>query len=379
MELVTLDSTEGSSTLFQPMKLIENYESLIWTERYWSCGDFELTSTDISGAMKQLPLESYVSLRESTVPMIIESYKISEPKGKAKSITIKGRSLESVLERRASVFTLTPQATDPTQSTPPRRLQRLWGDKQSDVAYKAMRMVLGDIARSNLPAANPVNPADRIPELNLPLPTDYSTGTSTEYEVKAGNLYTVVLELLEANRHGIRAIRPPAAAAKTTVDLEIYNGADLRESAVFDARFDEFDDATYLLSYQGSTNVAYIYGPNGASSRNKNTGPEPSGLNRRVLLVDEMGNAALNSDAVRQNRGLVELYKNNAIAVFEGEITEATSLFNKPIAEGGYGLGDIVSFNANHGLTRPMRVAEFIRTSDTSGEKAYPAFQVIDE
>ncbi len=73
MELLTLNSE------FQPVKLIDNYESLVWSERYYDSGDFELKSGDIAQAKAAMPLESYVSLRESSVPMVVESYKILKP------------------------------------------------------------------------------------------------------------------------------------------------------------------------------------------------------------------------------------------------------------------------------------------------------------
>lgn len=369
MELYRLNSTSGSASIFQPIGLVENYDSLIWTERYHGAGDFQLISSDVSAAMSLLPLESYVALRESTVPMIVEAHKIEKPKGKHARITITGRSFDSVLERRASVIHTNAGTIKPAWNQN--------ADKVSDAAYKAIRGVLGDIARSNLPALSPAFVGDNIAEVNLPLPTDYTTGTPNAYEIKAGNLYSVVLEMLEVNRHGLRAVRP--APGKTTVDLEIYNGADLRSTAVFDARFDQFDNATYLLSFQGSANIAYVYGPNGSTFKQKTT-TAPLGISRRVLLLDETGDGALNSDANRQSRALVELYKNNATALFDGETSfQIASLFNKPVAQGGYGLGDILKLQGEYNLTRNVRVAEFIRSSDSSGESAYPAFQVIDE
>lgn len=381
MEFQKLNSTSGSEHIFQPTAIFDNYDSLIWTERYHGAGDFELVSSNVKEALDTFPLESYVGLRSSTVPMIVESWKIEKPKGKHARVTIKGRSFESVLERRASVKQLDAGVIRP-----------LWTEnadqnKQSDAVYKAIRKVLGDIARTHptavgtdktLALVNPFNLADKIPEINLPFPTDYTAGVKTPYEIKAGNLYAVVLEMLDVNHHGIRAIRP--LPGKTTVDLEIYNGADLRATAVFDARFDQFDNANYLLSFQGSTNVAFVYGPNGATQKLKNTAPEPTGLSRRVKLVDETSEATLNTDAARQSRGLVELYNNNAIALFDGETSvQIADLYNKPIAQGGYGLGDILKLQGEYNLTRNVRVAEFIRSSDSSGEKAYPTFQVVDE
>lgn len=371
MELWKLNSTPASGRLFQAETTFDNYDSLIWTERYHGAGDFELVSSNVQEALNAFPLETYIGLRESTVPMIVESHKIEKPKGKHARITIKGRSFESVLERRAAVIWTNTTAVKPVWNN-------VNADKVSDAAYKAIRAVIGDIARSNLPAASSAFIGDNMVEVNLPLPTDYTTGTATSFEIKPGNLYSVVLEMLEINHHGMRAVRP--TPGKTTVDIEIYNGADLRATSVFDARFDQFDNATYLLSYQGSMNMAYVYGPNGSTFKQKNAGAAPVGLARRVLLLDETSDTNLNTDPFRQNRALVELYNNNATALFDGETSfQIASLYNKPIAQGGYGLGDILKLQGEYNLTRNVRVAEFIRSSDSSGENAYPAFQVIDE
>ena len=379
MELLTLSPT------FVPTRLVENYESLIWTERYSTSGDFELTSTDVEKTMQILPLESFVTLRETTVPMIVEAHKINKPKGKAVSVTVTGRSFETILERRGSVITLSPGAT--------RAAWNINADKQSDAAYKAIRTVIGDpTARGALPALAPAvsandafKRADTTDIVNLPLPSDYSAGLTNAYEIKAGNLYAVVMELLEVSHRGIKSVRP-ADSSKTTVDFQIYNGADLRATVVFDAKFDQFDDATYLLSYQGSTNIAYVYGggttiaTRGGTSVRKNTaGAEVAGLDRRVLILDEMNDTTLSTDAIRTSRGLVELYKNNATALFDGQISEQIGArYNKPIGEGGYGLGDIVKLNGEYGVTRDVRVAEFIRSEDATGSKAFPAFQVVE-
>ncbi len=64
----------------------------MWSERYNDSGDFELKSGDISKSIEAMPLESYVSLRESSVPMVIESHKILKPLRGAPLIEIRGRS-----------------------------------------------------------------------------------------------------------------------------------------------------------------------------------------------------------------------------------------------------------------------------------------------
>jgi len=393
MELMTLDA------YFRPQRFIENYESLIWTERYSTYSDFELTTYDVERTMSILTLESYVALRESLVPMVVEAHKINKPKNQPVTLTVTGRSLESILERRGSVISLPGGGGSDATGPGARPVWNVNADKQSDAAYKAIRAVIGDpSARGALPALNPAvttfdwfKRSDGSHIVNLPLPSDYSAGLTNAYEIKAGNLYGVVLELLEVSHRGLKSVRP-IDGVTTTVDFQFYNGADLRATVVFDAKFDQFNDSTYLLSYQGSTNIAYVYGggnaavgstptpTNGGTSVRKNTaGLEVTGLDRRVLIVDEMSDATLNTPTIRTSRGLVELYKNNATALFDGQISEQVGKrFNKPVGEGGYGLGDIVKLNGEYGVSRDVRVAEFIRTEDATGSKAYPAFQVVE-
>lgn len=428
--------------VFQPTEVIDDnrYESLIWTERYSTAGDFQLVSSDISWCMKMMPLESYVTIRESTVPMIVESHKIVKKKHSVPKIEISGRSFESVLERRGSVISL-----------PSGAARAVWTAndvKPSDAAFHAIRGVIGDTAKNiggvSLGAQAPLvssldafNRANGTPIVSLVAPADiamtqapiwnstttYSAGTqvrvefsatdikiykavqtnsaqnppsNTAYwtlmgtvgkiEIKAGNLYSTVLELIHANHHGIKSVRPPNGGTKTTVDIEIYNGADITTSTVFDAKFDQFDDATYLLSAQGSTNIAYVYGggsgapAGGTVVRKNNAGAEAFGMARRVLVVDEMSDTTLNTPEIRTSRGLVELYKNNAIAIFDGELAQQLATqYNKSVNTGGYSLGDIVQFNGEYGLSRKVRVVEFIRSFDATGLTAYPAFEVIEE
>lgn len=435
MEFQTLNST------FQPDEVLDDnrYESLIWTERYFQAGDFELVSSDISRCVKMLPLESYVTIKESTVPMVVESHKIVKQKNSAPKIEIRGRSFESVLERRGSV-----------KSLPSGAARAVWAEdavKQSDAAWQAIRSVIGDTAKNvggvsiaAVGSGSLISPYDVIPEINLVVPADLAVATAPEWntsttysagtqvkvttgtapnqvvtiykavanntnqppassasywttlgpiaktEIKAGNLYATVMELLQANHHGLKAVRPVSGSTKETIDIEIYNGADLSALTVFDAKFDQFDDATYLLGYQGSTNLAYVYGggsgaaAGGTSVRKNTVGAEVSGLARRVLVVDEMSDATLNTPDIRTSRGLVELYKNNVVAIFDGELAkQVADLYNKDVNSGGYSLGDIVQLNGEYGLSSKVRVVEFIRSFDASGESAYPAFEVIDE
>jgi hypothetical protein len=405
MELQTLDGS------YQARYSVDGYESLIWSERYSTNGDFQMVSSDIERMINLIPLESCVRLRESTVPMIVESHQITKPINGLRKVVVKGRSFETVLERRLSTF-------QTVGSTIARPAWIIASGSASDAAYKAIRTIIGDPqTRSDLAPVSANVAEDSIPQINTLLPVDYvpnalnwasgtsyllgnrvkynnaiweALGTTTatpsapewkrisdyvNFEIAPGYLYNVVVDLLNTNHHGLKAVVP--AIGGNQINVEIYNGANLTDKVVFDARLDQFDNSTYLFSYQGSANTAYVYGPNGWTIVNKNTGPVKTGLDRRAVLVDGTSDTGLTSDIGKYNRGIIELYKNNVTALFDGETSvQVASLFNK---SNGYFLGDIVKLVGDYGLSRNVRVAEFIRTSDSSGEKAFPTFEAIDE
>lgn len=414
MELTTLNES------FQPDLVVENYSSLIWTERYSTNGDFELTTRDIANTMNLLPLESYICLRESAVPMVVEVHKIEKDKNGVAALTVSGRSFETVLERRGS----TRLVWGPYSGVP------VWtkaAAKESDAAFMALRQTIGDadqyLAGSLvLPQVNPgMSTDDAIPEVKLVLPADYSvlswdasimyersdvvsiasgvweytdptpsygdnpdgpSGKWTQlsatplpavpptrsYEIRPQNLYKTITDLISVNYHGIKATRPLPGA--TQVEIEIYNGADLTGEFQFNARFDQFNKATYLLSKRGSANSAYVFGPNGLDFVQN---AAATGLDRRVVIIDISGDASAEDPVVRSSRGLIELSKNHPTALFGGEIsTQVASGYNSD-----YFLGDIIKLVGEYGLYENVRVAEFIRTSDSTGEKAYPTFEVV--
>ena len=92
MELYTLDS------LFQRIDVIDRYQSLIWTERWASWGDFELSIRSTFDTRRRLNVGTMLSLRSSYRIMIVETIEDgSDSEGNA-TLKVKGRSLEKILE-----------------------------------------------------------------------------------------------------------------------------------------------------------------------------------------------------------------------------------------------------------------------------------------
>ena len=430
LDLIVLDDD------YQPATILDNHKSLIWTERYAPRGEFEFVTGDIENTMRLLThsdpdLEVAVTIPNSTYVAFAEVFLIEKPKNSGRQLKVTGRMFDCALERRSSA-SVQPPGTLKTWLIP--------AVKSSDAAYLLLRYILGDAGRVvngiTLAAQTPLlSTNDAIPELQLIPPIDfgkYKQGsneptvapwvsgqaypkdayvtygtinattdgappvmdgkskvwrsveavTSTtappdgakwiesRFEIKAQDLDSTVAELLAMNYRGLRSVRPVFGSDK--VGLEIYNGADLRERMSFDVTFDQVESAQYLLSKQGSTNIAYVYSSVKSEIVQKTT-TNKSGLARRIHTVDISSESPAPADL--RSRGLIELYKYNATAVFDGQIAES-------VAEGynrDYFLGDIVKLVGDYGLERNVRIAEFIRSSEASGDKAYPTLEVIDE
>jgi hypothetical protein len=357
---------------FQASKLVEGHKSLIWTERFGSFGDFERTSEDVGGTLEALPLYTEVggvqkptllTLRNSTVPMVLETHKIEKRPESAPLITSVGRSFETVLDRRTTVKT-PPGGGNPI--LPWTSVQKTAVDAAYDVIYKIVVQGTASLA-------------DIIPEIELKTPirpAGYVAPTADQnYQVDPGELYAWVMGQLQADKYGLRAVRPPDLS-KTKISIEMYTGEDRTQKVVFDARFDQFDNTTYLLSQAGWKNVDQVTGA-ADSLEVVADGNTYSGLNRRVTYLDgkQIATGAPSSTLTNMltTLGKVDLAKQLETALFSGEVSrQMGALYGKD-----YFLGDVVKLTGNYGLSQFVRISEFIRSEDAGGEKAYPTFESL--
>lgn len=365
MELMTL------GTRHQPARLVENYDSLIWSERFNVPGDFQITTGAIDYFMDMLPEGCLVGIRESPVPMIVETHQIKRAKNQPEVLTIKGRSVDSILDRRIAV-----QSTDPNPGE-----WKVVVKQPSDVAWYIIKQIVVD---------GVLTPSDKFDDDNIIFlePDDYLTGTgpNREYVVPRGNLLTAVSQFLQAevradpttvpptpkvHPHGIRAVRPNPAGDK--ISVEIYTGTDRTEQVYFDARRDQLDDGTYLFSKVGSADIAYILGSSSTTIVRREG--DPSGLARRVVLVDGTSSNATTQEGLEEI-GRITLSQAKPTALFDGSLNEDISSYTYGV---DYELGDIVQLVGDYGLAEKARVTEFIRTEDATGSRAFPTLSTITE
>lgn len=83
--------------------IIDDYTSLVWSERFQEPGDFELHLKTTSWALSDFETGKYLSKTDSNDVMIIESREISNDSEEGSEYVVKGRSLSSILDRRVNI------------------------------------------------------------------------------------------------------------------------------------------------------------------------------------------------------------------------------------------------------------------------------------
>lgn len=363
MDLITLDANN------QPAKIVEQYDSLIWTERYNKIGEFQITTGDVDKFMDLLPEGQVISLRESTVPMIVETHLIERKKNQPVKLTIKGRDFCSICDRRVSALAAAGTGEWTVNTYTPQ-----------DVAYYLMDAIC---------VVGVLDTDDIFPSSSVTFVyTDYetSTGPLRSFTIPRGNLLKAVLEFLQAEAkedltttpdtpavvpHGIRAVRPGLTA--TDIQIQIYKGVDRSGTVYFDGTRDLLDDGSYLFSKVGSATSALLLGPDGVYMLDKTDTPA-TGFDRRVILVDG-SNSKLDESGLVEN-GKLSLAEANETAMFDGSINQDLSPY---VYNVDYGLGDVVKLVGDYGLTSKARVTEYIRSEDATGVKGYPTLVTINE
>lgn len=389
MDVVRLDNT------YLPDGIVEGYRSMIWSERYFSSGDFEMVTAKIEATRSILPEGSFISLLDSREVMRVETHTIKVNEEGIPELTIKGRTFETFLENRAAKAAVTyrePWSAMKNYTTAEILAYYLWtylANSTGQDPSKAGATTSGGIVVPNL------------------VVTDSSTlvETAKEWSLQEGEVYAQLKDILALGKVGVRAIRPPGTTGDvvtfdtsggstrgdisrtSTPDisglrLDLYNGLDRtrfqsdREPVIFHYDAGHIVAPSYLFSIQDWKTSALVTSSIGAFEVWPETGTTPpstppTGLGRRVLYVDggTQGDADLGefTSAVIQ-KGMVELAKHIRSILFDGAISP-----DSPYIYGSdYLLGDVVTLIAQYGFEAEMLVAEYVRTQDTDGDRGYP-------
>lgn len=355
MILYALDQNYDKSVV------IDHYESALWVDRFNKPGEFELYLPAETKIFSYLECGTYLVNNYSDRIMIVEGIKIDTDIEDGNKVTVTGRSLESILDRRI-IWT----QTDFNNANLQNAIKRLLNENiisPSIVARKVNNIIFLD-------STDP-----RITSLTL---TAQYTGD---------NLLTVINEICEANKLGYKM----TLNDNKQLIFSLYMGTDrsfLQNSnnyVIFSPKFENLLNSNYTKDDTQYKNVTLIAGEGEGTDRVTRVIGSASGINRRELYTDARDIQKKNAEgqelsdaeyyALLDQRGIEKLTETKKTEEFDGE----TDPFESFIYGEDFFMGDIVQIRNEYGFETASRVTEFIYSEDvSSGSKYYPTFEVYN-
>lgn len=353
MDLMSLNTEYIATTI------VDNFESVIWTERYQEKGEFEIVLPMDTELLKDVKIDYYMQCDESDRTMIVNNISIASDPENGNKLTISGPSLEDILSRRV-VWDLT----------------NLDGNMQTE-----MQKVFD---------ANIIKPTDTTRTINnfvYKLSEDPIVAAVTvKLQLWGETIYDVVVSICKSNNIGFKV----TLSDDNQFIFEFYSGTDrtyeqdINPYVVFSPEFDNILNSNYLESKETYKNVAYVLGEGDVTRKSTVVG-EVSGLGRRELFVDARDISSKNEDnstipeeeytKLLTQRGTDELSTYPFDKAFEGE-ADASRMF---VYGEDFFMGDLVQVTNEYGNEGIAYISELVLSQDTTGYSIYPTFKTKGE
>ena len=363
--------------------VIDGFESIIWTERYYGDSGVELVVPATIDMLQKLPVGTFLALDKSAEIMILESMTID--KGKMK---LTGISLLPWLDNR---FVRT-SANHEDQH---------WYLENGSAGWTMWAIVYymcvsgspylnGSIATG---IANPQQLA--IPGLGLRAYDD--TGGIIKVGVPYGPVFKALKEIATTYEIGQQITLDSVTDSSYFLGYRNYKGLDrttdqvINSAVRFSPQMDSFTDMKDLQSIAALKTQVYSFAPGLKPDEGQPplttipgvaalTGPQYTGFDLRALMTfegdistDMVGGSQQNVVNILNSRAFDQLTNNTYVKSVDGEIVPDNQ-FKYGVH---YNLGDIVEVEGNTGVVQAARITEYIRSQDSAGEKAYPTVTMI--
>lgn len=270
MELYILDS------LLRRTAVIDRFESMIWTERYSAWGDFELVIFSTLESRTLFQAGTRLAMSDSYRVMTVEFVENAVDSEGRQLLTVKGRSLEALLDDRTARNTFADLATTPK-----------WVLTGTPGAIA--RQIFNEICRTNVNFADDeipfLQPGSIFPASNIPEPDEVVT-----IELSLSSVYTAIKELCDNYDLGFRLVRN---FDESELFFDIYSGSDrttlqnVLAPVVFSPDLDNLTNTSEITSISAYKNVAYVFHSIGVQIVTADgVSVEIEGFERRVMYVD---------------------------------------------------------------------------------------------
>lgn len=360
--------------------IIDNFTSIIWTERYQGDSKVELVVPLSMSMINKLPVGIFLAIEESNELMILETANIENGNLKLSGI--------SVLPWLNNRFIRTSASHE----------DRYWyieGTPGWILWAMVYYMCIGGPYLDGTTPINIPNPSQFIlPGLGL---YDYDkSGESIKVGISYGPLYEKMLEFAKTYEMGMQIILD--VNSETPLQFRSYKGLDRTSTQTelpvvrFSSEMDSLSDIKEVQSIATLKTQVYAFAPGfkpdegqpdlrttpGISIR---AGEEYTGFDLRAKMIfaedittDQVGGSSTTLLDILNNKAHTELINDKYVMTVDGEIV--------PDAQFQYGfdynLGDLIEIEGDSGTIQKARITEYIRSHDASGEKAYPTVTGIE-
>jgi hypothetical protein len=338
--------------------IIDVFNSVIWTSRYYALGDFELTLAASGKALSFLKKGYFLARNTDVMPdgtiknmMIVQNVELRSDVESGDILTVSGKSLGGLLEQRV----ISRQTT-------------LTGE---------LRDIINLVVAENL--AFPSLDARKLSNLKIAHTSPFDISATAQ--VTGDNLSEWISALCQ--KYGVGY---DVYAKNGNFIFKTYKGTDRSTEqtdvpqVVFSNEFENLLSMDYQYLTENFKNAAIVAGEGeGAGKIFYNIG-QTTGLNRHELYVDA-GSLSSNEGSITEseyltllkNKGLEALggYVNNELFDGEADIT-SQYLYNSD-----FFMGDIVTIKNSYGISAAVRVVEVIESESPSGKSVIPTFSVI--
>lgn len=331
--------------------VIDTFNSVIWTNRYYTYGDFELY---LSVTEKNLSIlqEGYCLVREGkeTNAMIIDKIVISTNIETGNYLTVTGKCLKSIVYRRI-----------------------IWN--QTNMVGQ-LEVCINRLLNENI--ISPENSSRKIS--NFINRNTLVTGISVTAQYTGNNLGETIAAMCQNYGLGWDVLLD--ISNKRFIFI-LYKGTDRSYNQsevpwiIFSNEYENLLTTTYTFDKSKYSNVAKVAGEGEGIARKYVTIGNASGLSRYELYVDardvssndgEINASEYNSQLLE--RGNEKLAEVDFTENFEGEV-EANYTYQY---DRDYFLGDIVEVINEYGIAASTRILEVIQSEDDSGIYTIPTF-----
>lgn len=354
---------------FQKTDIVEGFNSLTWTDRYTSAGDFQMKFSANDPTAKKLDTDLYLSMDGTNRHMVIENY---VKDSNTNTITFSGRDLRALLERKSNWYALQKQANtkDPTRhgiNTVARDLVQLSCIMQIDGFDN---MVLGN---------------DFLP---------WGATPSTQRDYSTSNVYDALATMCTEAEVGFEVEYMPEftpnGGTKVFNKLVFYLRMGLdrslkqtsRPQVVFDPSLDNIVDVSEVKQVGGAHTVFLKdEDASGGYVRMVHSTPPSDPYNAKLRNIiytptesDKNGFGGSDINVYRRYLTYKAVRAHRPIHVFDGKLlAEGPFTYNWD-----YALGDIVSIGVDPATTQRARISEYIWSYDENGFTEYPTFKVTE-